>query len=383
MLKNYIKIAIILAVVAALIAIPLFILANIAKEQMADYELKQKIGQMLIIGFRGTEIGPNSYISKTMQKLNIGGVILFDKDSPSNGTIQRNIVNYSQVKNLVADIKKYSPSPLFVAIDAEGGYVNRLKEKYGFVNIPSAKQMGKASTAQTKKQAQILGKELAELGFNLDFAPVVDVDVNPANPVIGYLERSFSTDPEKVAANASAFIDGLHENNIITAIKHFPGHGSSTADSHLGMVDVTQTYKPEELIPYERLISLGYSDIVMTAHIMNTNIDPDYPATLSPLFINNILREELGFQGVVISDDIQMGAIMDNYGFADAIVKAINAGCDMIGISNNIKEYDERAPYTAVDAIFNAVKNGQISQNRVNQSFERIEALKEKYGLTN
>ncbi|MFA5013216.1 MAG: beta-N-acetylhexosaminidase [Candidatus Paceibacterota bacterium] len=382
-MKLILKIIIVFLIIAA--AIPVFICrAKITEEQRKDYALKQKIGQMLIVGFRDTEIGQGSYISRTMKALNLGGIILFDKDVPSGGTIARNIVSPEQTKKLVADLKKYAPSPIFVAIDAEGGYVNRLKEKYGFTNIPSAETLGKNNNlSETKKQAEILGKELKDLGINVDFAPVVDVNVNPDNPVIGYLERSFSADPKKVTANAEQFIAGLHEYNIITAIKHFPGHGSSTADSHLGMVDVTQTYTQGELTPYKDIIKSGYNDMVMTAHIVNTNIDPNYPATLSPKFIQNILKDQIGFKGIVVSDDMQMGAIVDNYGFEEAVVRAVNAGCDIITISNNIKEYDERAPYKAVDAIFNAVKSGQISEQRINEAYNKIIQLKTKYGIQN
>ena len=350
------------------------------QSQQDDYTLKQKIGQMLIVGFRGTEINKISYISKAMNVLNLGGVILFDKDNPS-GQFPRNIIDPTQTKQLIEDLKKYSPSPLFVSVDAEGGYINRLKEKYGFKNIPSAEQMGKGTVEETKNNALTLSQELKELEFNIDFAPVVDVNVNPENPVIGQLERSFSSDPNIVYEHASVFIDGLHENNIISSIKHFPGHGSSTSDSHLGMVDVTNTYQQEELIPYQKLIENGYSDMVMTAHIMNTNIDPDYPATLSPLFIKNILRDQLGFKGVIVSDDMQMGAIVDNYGFEEAIIKSINAGCDMLILSNNGKAYDEEAPYKAVEIILKAVKKGEISESRINESYNRIQELKNKYGI--
>ncbi len=271
---------------------------------------------------------------------------------------------------------------MFIAVDAEGGYVNRLKEKYGFTNIPSAEEMGKGSVEETKNHGVFLGQQLSDLGFNLNFAPVVDVNVNPENPVIGYLERSFSNDPEKVYNHASSFIEGLHQSNIVTAIKHFPGHGSSENDSHLGMTDVTNTYKEEELLPYELLIENGYNDMVMTAHIMNQNIDENYPATLSPLFLQNILREKIGFNGVIVSDDMNMGAIVDHYGFEEGLIMAINAGCDLLILSNNgLEKYDELIPYKAVDAIFNAVKNNLISEEQINHSYNKIQSLKESYGI--
>jgi beta-N-acetylhexosaminidase len=196
------------------------------------------------------------------------------------------------------------------------------------------------------------------------------------------LERSFSDDPENVYSYAKSFIEGLHQSNIIPAIKHFPGHGSSTNDSHLGIVDVTNTYKEEELLPYKLLIEDGYNDMVMTAHIINKNIDENYPATLSPLFLQNILREELNFKGVIVSDDMQMRAIIDHYGFEEGLIMAINAGCNLLILSNNgTGEYDELIPYKAVDVIVDGVKNNLISVDQINQSYNRIQFLKKNYNI--
>ncbi len=348
-------------------------------QEILDKQLKDKIGQMLIVGFRGTEIKPDSYIKQAIIDLNLGGVILFDYDVPSNGEVERNILNPQQTQKLISDLKKISP--LFIAVDAEGGYINRLKERDGFIYIPSAQEMGQMNPERTKEYAFLLGKQLKEIGFNLNFTPVVDVNINPQNPIIGNLKRSFSNNPETVIKHALSFIQGLNENDIVSAIKHFPGHGSSEKDSHLGIVDVTNVYKQQELLPYKEIISQGYSDMIMTAHIINTNIDPQYPATLSPLFLQEILRKELEFQGIIISDDMQMGAIIDNYGYDEAIIKAINAGCDMLIISNNGSSYDEQDVYKAVDIIFNAVKNQEISQEKINQSYNKIIELKRKYKI--
>jgi len=370
-------------IIILIIALGIFLLIKDNNQEVInnneEAKLKNKIEQMLIIGFRGTNANP--YITQALEDLNLGGLILFDRDVPSSGEIERNINNPDQTKKLISDLKQ-ARGDIFIAVDAEGGYVNRLKEKYGFVNIPSAQKMGKESPEETKNHGIFLGQQLNELGFNLNFAPVVDININPDNPVIGYLERSFSDNAEDVYNHASAFIEGLHQSNIVTAIKHFPGHGSSEDDSHLGMVDITNTYKEEELLPYKLLIENGYNDMVMTAHIMNQNIDENYPATLSPLFVQNILREELGFNGVIVSDDMNMGAIVDHYGFEEGLIMAINAGCDLLILSNNgLEEYDELIPHKAVDAIFNAVKEGLISEEQINQSYNRIQSLKESYGI--
>ena len=341
--------------------------------------LDQMIGEKIILGFRGTEINNSSKIVKDINELNIGGIILFDYDVPSKSS-PRNIINPKQTKKLVEDLKEFANHDLFIAVDAEGGYVNRLKAKYGFMQIESAQVMGEDDPEQTFIKALPLGLELDYLGINLNFAPVVDVNINKDNPVIGGIERSFSEDSVKVYEHASYFIDAMHEFNIVTAIKHFPGHGSSTEDSHLGLVDITDTYNEEkELLPYKKLIEDNKIDIIMTAHVMNRNIDPDNPATLSSIFLKDILRGSLNFEGVIVSDDMQMGAIIDNFGFEEAIIKAINSGIDLLIFSNNGQVYDEDIAEKAVEVIKKAIKEGKISEEEISNSYNKIKELKEIY----
>jgi len=343
--------------------------------------LDRMIGEMIILGFKGTEVDNTFKIVKDINKYYIGGVILFDYDVPSK-SFPRNIVDPKQTKKLIEDLKKITRSDLFIAVDAEGGYVNRLKAEYGFMQIESAQTMGESDPQNTFLKASPLGMELDYLGFNLNFAPVVDVNINKDNPVIGHLERSFSDDPVKVYEHAGYFIDAMHQYNIITAIKHFPGHGSSTEDSHLGLVDITDTYNEEvELFPFKKLIEGGKTDIIMTAHIMNTNIDPDNPATLSSIFLKDILRGRLNYEGVIVSDDMQMGAIATYFGFEEAIVRAINAGCDLLIFSNNGREYDDDIAGKAVEVIKKAVGEGKITEEEIISSHNRIKELKEKYGI--
>jgi len=345
-----------------------------------DEALKEKIGQMLIIGFRGTKFQENSFITKAMKNLKIGGVVLFDFDVPS-GIFPRNIISPTQTKQLISDLQKHSDTALFVAVDTEGGLVNRLKPKYGFIDIPSAQKMGQGTPEQTKQIAEMLGKELKELGFNFNFAPVVDLNVNPKNPVIGALARSFSADPLKVIAHAESFIVGQKEYNIITSVKHFPGHGSSQTDSHKGITDITNTYQAQELLPFGELIKKGVAQTVMVGHLINKNIDQEFPATLSANFIQKTLKETLGFEGVVVCDDLSMAAISQNYGTKEAAVKMIQAGCDLIIISNNVQTYNENIPYQARDAILEAIKKGEISEISVNESFNKIIKLKKDFGI--
>lgn len=335
-----------------------------------DEELKERIGQMMIVGFKGTEISEDSHIVKVIRDVKVGGLVLY----------QRNISNPEQVKKLIFGLQHYSSTPLFIVTNVEGGRINRLKPECGFSDFPSAKELGKIQDYEfTKQEALRLSQQLKDLGFNINFALVVDVDINPQNPIIGALDRSFSADPYEVALHAQAFIEAHCQNGIIVVVKHFPGHGSSEKDSHLGMVDVTDTYKEEELIPYKALQEKGLLNAVMTAHIVNRKVDKYYPATLSSVFLQNILRDQIGFQGVIISDDIEMGAIAKYYSFRDSLIKAINAGCDIILVSNNsLSKFDSQLPYKIRNIIYQAVKQGKIPEQRIIESSNRVYELKKR-----
>lgn len=373
-----IKRILLLVVVLVLFAIFGFYISESVSQQQG---LKEKIGQMILLGFRGTEVGGQSNIAKIIKDLKIGGVVLFDYDVPS-ASFSRNITGPEQTQKLISNLQSFSDTPLLVSVDVEGGNINRLKPEYGFVDVASAQEMGEMGASFTAQESQKLAEELKDLGFNMNFAPVVDLNLNPDNPVIGKLGRSFSANPEKVSEFASVFIKQHQEAGIISVAKHFPGHGSSSEDSHLGIADVTKTYSQKELEPYFSLQNQGLVDVVMTAHIIDRNVDENYPATMSKSFLEAILREQIGFEGVIISDDMQMGAIALNYGFEDALIRAVSAGCDMLLLSNNSKaEYDEKIAYKAVDVVFNAVKRGEISEQRIEQAFNRIFDLKQKYGI--
>jgi len=356
---------------------------NKAREtSLTDEELKKEIGQMIMIGFRGIEAPGSSDISKIIKDVVIGGVIFSDYDFTSN-IFPRNIVNYQQTKKLISDIQKYSVTPLFVAVDAEGGNVNRLKQEYGFLPIVSAEKMGQDKTLQTVYKESIeLAGELKGLGFNMNLAPVIDVNINTKSPAIGELGRSFSSDPKEVINQARVFIQNHLEKNIITVEKHFPGHGSATGDSHKGLTDVTNTYKTEELSPYQKLNEEGLLKAVMVAHIINKKIDKNYPASLSAYFLQDILRKQVGFKGVIISDDMQMAAISDNYQLDTAVIIAINAGVDvLIFLNNSPTGYDSEIAYKVRDIIFNAVKANKIKEERVKESYSRILDLKKEFKI--
>ncbi len=358
--------------------LPLLII-NTSYSQSSSTEknisLDEKIGQMLLVGFRGTALSDTNHIVRDIKKYHLGGVILFDYDVPSKSS-ERNIQSPNQLKTLIRDLKSLSDIPLIVSIDQEGGKVARLKPSMGFPDIKSAEYLGKVDNVDsTRFYAQKIGRSLENLGINMNFAPVVDLNANPDNPVIGTLERSFSSNPQKVAKHASIYIKTLNKYGVWSVLKHFPGHGSSKKDSHLGVVDVTDTWSKSELIPYRKLITKDLGDAIMTAHIFNRNIDPDYPATLSKPTITGLLRNQLNYQGVVISDDLMMGAIRQEYGLKTTINKAINAGVDILVFANN-SIYDPEIVPKAYKIIHELIDQGKINRKQINQSYERIINLK-------
>lgn len=340
-----------------------------------EIDLDTQIGQLVMLGFRGLTVNDDSPIVREIVERKLGSVVLFQYDMNLLDHT-RNVQSPAQLQALNASLQKYAPTPLLIAIDQEGGIISRLKESDGFPATKSQAYYGALNQPDvTRAAAEAEGKILRDMGINLNLAPVVDVNVNPDNPVIARHERSFSADPQIVTTHALAAIDGYHAQNILTTLKHFPGHGSSKQDTHQGLTDVTDTWSEMELEPYKNIIAAGKADAIMTAHIFNQKLDAQYPATLSHKIITGILREQVGYDGVVISDDIQMGAIRQYYGFEQAIELAIHAGVDMLAVGNNLF-YDEHAGERAINAIKQAVELGKIPVERITQSYQRIMKLK-------
>ena len=333
-------------------------------------------GQMLIVGFRGVRPEANPII-KDIEKYQLGGIILFDRDY-NFLTPTRNITSKEQLTRLVTALHNASPYPLFVSVDQEGGKVRRLKSEKGFFPLPSAQDLGTEDPANTREIAEQMAAELKEVGINLDFAPVVDVNISPESPAIGALKRAFSAEPATVTAHARAFLDGMHAQGVLGSLKHFPGHGSAAVDTHKGVSDISNTWqRDKELYPYLALIPEDNADMVMVGHLMNSEIDPEYPASLSHATITGLLRGELGFDGVVISDDLQMGAISSRYSLEEVVLLAINAGMDILLYGNNIS-YDEELPGKVHACIVKLVNEGKISRERLEESYTRICRLKQK-----
>ncbi|RUM64099.1 MAG: hypothetical protein DSZ04_03565 [Sulfurimonas sp.] len=358
-----------------LLLLQTFLLLNAAPNE--DVELKKMIGRMLIVGFDEQAVFYNSQIVKDIQSYDLGGVILFDKFYNDKKRV-KNILNPYQLKHLINDLNSYSSKPLFIGIDQEGGRVARLKSEYGFISIPSAKRISLMNLSDAKKIYNSQSKMLQDLGINLNFAPVVDLSINPKNKVIVGLERSYARESKDVVKYASIVIDAQKKKKIISVLKHFPGHGSSIGDSHRGFVDVSKTWSNKELKPYKTLIKQNRADAIMTAHVFNSFIDNKYPATLSYKTNTELLREKLNFKGLIISDDMQMKAISEHYSLKDSTKLAINAGVDILLFGNQLAR---NSVSDIVNTIYKQVKNGSISLEKIKEANKRIKNMHTKNSI--
>ena len=338
------------------------------------HTLDENIGMMLLVGFRGQEVdsAKNPEIISALRDYHVGSVILFDYDVPT-GTRGRNIKDDKQLIQLCNQLHSLNEY-LMIGIDQEGGYVSRLATRYGFPRFLSAKKSAAFGNDSVRKTARRTALTLDRLGINLNFAPVADVDINPQCPVIGAIERSFSADPARVKECCSIWIEEQKRFGVVSCLKHFPGHGSAKGDTHKGLVDVTDTWQHSELEPYRGLDN-SYL-MVMTAHVINRQLDPSgLPASLSPK-ITSYLRDTLGYDGVIVTDDLAMGAIVQQYSFEKAVRMAVLAGADLLCLSNNGGTYDVNMVPRAVKVIKQMVADGEVSEERISQSANRVRVLR-------
>ena len=347
-----------------------------ASQNIVDDEtLKKMIGKMLIVGFVDKEIDENSEIVSLINRYELGGVILFDRFY-NDKTKVKNINSPKQLKLLTMKLQSFAKKPLLISVDQEGGRVARLKPKYGFEATPSAKAVSDNDEYMSKHIYNALARTLRENGINCDFAPVVDLALNPDNKVIYGLNRSYGATSGEVVKYAKIFMDSLKNEGVISVLKHFPGHGSSLGDSHEGYVDVSKTWSEAELEPYIELIKSSEVPMIMSAHVYNSKLDEKYPATLSYNVNTKLLREKLGFKGILVSDDLQMKAISSNYNIEQIVTLSINSGVDMLLFANQLATQDIDA---LVTVILKEVKEGNISLERIKESNARVEQLYKSY----
>jgi len=355
------------------VLILMFSLLNVSGA--AAQTLRQMAGQMIVIGFphSSTNAKGHSKLVGLVKNGDIGGVMYLKFNVSKLSTVTK--MNQSFLSAGAA----YPP---IIAIDQEGGVVERLTKSVGFKEIPRASEVASSySVAKAKALYADLGLRMSKLGFNTNFGPVVDVNTNSNNPIIAKYGRAFSKDAEKVTQYAEAFIDGHHQSNMLTALKHFPGHGSSAADSHLGFVDISDTWQQLEYTPYVSLIGGSKADMVMAGHLYHSGFikagGKQVPASLSTVALTDVLRKGMGFQGVVISDDMEMGAITKHYGFEEAIIRAVKAGNDILLFSNTVKPSLD-LPSKILNVMEAEAARDPAFARRIEESFSRIVKMKSR-----
>ncbi len=347
------------------------------KDVLGKMSLREKVGQLFIV--RPEALAENSNaetapatdrvddaVISRIEEYPVGGIALFS----------RNITSAEQLPMFISDLQNSSKYPLFIAVDEEGGRVARIanSDYFDVASYKSMEDIGKSGDASKAEEVgRQIGLYLKELGFNLDFAPVADTNTNPQNIVIG--DRSYGSDPALVARMVSAQLDGMHDSGIMGTLKHFPGHGDTKDDTHSGYVSIGKTWdelKECELVP--NITALPKADMVMVSHITAVNVTSDQlPTSMSETMITGKLRNELGYDGVIITDAMAMGAVADNYTSADAAVTAVKAGVDIVLMPQNLDE--------AFNGVMNAVTDGEISMARLDESVMRILKLKARYKL--
>jgi beta-N-acetylhexosaminidase len=335
-------------------------------EMLAEMNLEEKIGQMMFAGISGTAMSDST--NRLINNYHVGGLIFY----------KNNIASTAQIVTLQNEVREANAGnklPLLLGVDQEGGRISRLPNEVK--NLPTSLAIGNVNNpAYSYEVGTLLGKEVKAFGFNLNFAPVLDVNSNPNNPIIG--DRSFGNNPEIVSRLGIETMKGMMAEDVIPVVKHFPGHGDTSVDSHLELPTVNKSLaelEELELIPFQAAVENGV-DVIMAAHILLPKIDPDYPTSMSKVVLTDTLRKQLGFNGVIITDDMTMGAIAENYSIDQAAVQSVKAGSDMILVAHGESNIE-----ATIAALKVAVENGEIKEERINESVAKVIRLKQKYNL--
>ncbi|MGG7160017.1 beta-N-acetylhexosaminidase [Clostridium baratii] len=335
-------------------------------ETISNMSLDEKIGQLVISGFYGTTLDEN--ILKLIKENKISGVILFNRNVKDSNTLL-------SLNNSLKESNKNNKLPLFISVDEEGGSVTRMPKD--IKRLPTNKYIGSLNNKDLSYNVgEILGEQLSYFGFNMNFAPVLDINSNPNNPVIG--DRSFGNNKDTVAILGTSTMKGIQSKNIISVVKHFPGHGDTSVDSHVNLPVVNydiNRLKSFEFVPFKTAIQNG-ADAIMVGHILLPKIDSKYPSSMSYEIVTNILRKDLGFNGLIVSDDMTMGAITENYSIEEASIKAINSGVDLLLVCQKYENTEN-----VLKALKEAVLNGTISKERLDNALYNIISIKKKYLL--
>jgi beta-N-acetylhexosaminidase len=326
--------------------------------------LKEKVGQIFMLGFHGTEVSKD--LRTLCQHYHPGGMVLFS----------RNLQEPAQAAHLVNALQRLVPAmPLFIAIDQEGGRIARLPK--GFTVFPGQAALGRAGTVELAYSfAEVTAHELRTIGVNMNLTPVLDINSNPENPIIG--DRAFGAEPLQVETLGLAVIAGHQDNGVLACGKHFPGHGDTSVDSHKELPIVSHSLerlREIELRPFVHCFRNGLA-AVMSAHVKYPALDPDFPATLSPAIMTDLLRTQLHFKGLALTDDLEMHAIAAHYEIGEAAVRSLQAGADILLICK-----DQEQQVAAMDTVYQAVKNGEISELQLQHAVLRVLEAKERFVL--
>lgn len=347
-----------------------------------DVNLRQKIAQMLCFGFQGAHWSDCIELQEWLSSSDgLGWLIEFDYDCHQKN-YQKNIFSLSQLETLNQDIKSFyklkhpTALPLMMSVDVEGGKVDRLSRLDAYEQIPPAAELVKMTSQERLILWDNNAKQLKKLGFDLNFSPVVDLNLSPNEGIFGPLGRCFSDSPDVVIDLTQEYLGVFSRNGLMSCLKHFPGHGSAKGDSHQGFVDVSRTFSYQELIPYQVLLKKsGLVECIMTAHVINKELDASgLPATLSKTILTDLLRNQLHYEGLIISDDLQMYAIAKNYSIDDALVYSIEAGADILMFCNQLGQI---SPSEIINVIENLVKSRRIQEDKIVKAYQRIKFFKQ------